>query len=203
MIARLANCTARLSGGAMNARKEVAMNNEELKKIIDDHKEWLNTGGKHCQRANLHGADLRNADLRWAYLCGADLRSADLRNANLRDADLRGAKNLVVSLSCPTHGSFIAWKKCKQNALVKLLIPEDAKRLSATTEKCRCDKAKVLAIYMNGEEVEQAVSSYSDSFVYRVGEMVEVKDFDDNRWNECSTGIHFFVDKTMAENYNN
>lgn len=50
-----------------------------------------------------------------------------------------------VSLACPSEGSFIGWKVV-DGCLIKLLIPEDAKRSSATTHKCRCDKAKVLEI---------------------------------------------------------
>ena len=70
------------------------MSSEEIKKILDDHKCWLeDQGGK---RADLIGADLRDADLiganlRDANLRGASLRGANLRDANLRDADLRGA----------------------------------------------------------------------------------------------------------------
>ena len=64
---------------------------------------------------------------------GADLRGADLRGANLRDA--KGCY-----LSCPTEGSFIGWKKASGH-IVKLRIPEDARRSSATGHKCRCDKA--------------------------------------------------------------
>ena len=68
------------------------MTSEEIKKVLDLHKKWLNneqSGG----RANLSGADLREADLSGADLCkanlhGADLRGADLRWANLCEADL-------------------------------------------------------------------------------------------------------------------
>jgi len=30
---------------------------------------------------------------------------------------------------------------------------------------------------------------------------VEVSDFDDNRFNECSAGIHFFISREMAVQY--
>lgn len=45
------------------------MNTDELKKIIDDHKLWLeNKGGQRANlsRANLSGADLEGADLEGA-----------------------------------------------------------------------------------------------------------------------------------------
>ena len=95
-------------------------------------------------------------------------------------------------------------KKVKDNYIVELLIPEDARRCSATSRKCRCDKAKVLSITkLNGtsDGVGTVYSEYDETFAYKIGEMVEVKDFDDNRWNECSTGIHFFITRQEAVNY--
>ncbi len=99
---------------------------------------------------------------------------------------------------CPTEGSFVGYKKCRYNVIVKLLIPEDAKRSSATTRKCRCDKALVLETIGSKEK---AISRYDETFVYKVGETVSVDDFDHDRWNECSTGIHFFMTREEAEAY--
>lgn len=156
--------------------------------------------------ANLRDADLCNADLRSANLCDADLRGAnlygaDLRSTDLRGANLRGAKGCY--LSCPTEGSFIGWKKASGH-IVKLRIPEDARRSSATGHKCRCDKAYVMEIQnMDGTRAtEDTVRSDNDkNFVYTVGATVEVPDFDDNRWSECAPGIHFFIDRRAAVEY--
>ena len=167
--------------------------------------------GTYLCNADLRGADLCNADLRGANLCNADLRGADLRGANLtgtnlKNVNLMGIKtNMYTSgynLACPEEGSFVGYKKADKY-IVKLLIPEDAKRSSATTAKCRCDKAKVLDIedIMTGEKIETVNSDYDTNFTYIVGEMVYVDDFDDNRWNECSTGIHFFMNRENAMNY--
>ena len=101
-------------------------------------------------------------------------------------------------------GEFIAYKKAANNTIVKLKIPKDAKRSSATTRKCRCDKAIVLAIeYIDGRQYESKSvrSNYDKSFIYTVGEEVSVPDFDENRWNECSTGIHFFITRQEAVQY--
>ena len=90
--------------------------------------------------------------------------------------------------------------------IVKLEILSDAKRSSATTRKCRCSAAKVLSITtLDGrDDGTQFISSGRDSnFVYRVGEIVRVDDFDENRWNECSTGIHFFITRDEAVKYGN
>lgn len=101
------------------------------------------------------------------------------------------------------EGSFIGYKKCEDvngTFIVKLLIPEDAKRSSATTRKCRCSKAKVLSIIsvIGNEHTDSVRSMYDRNFIYKVGKTVEVKDFNEDRWNECSTGIHFFITENEA-----
>ena len=182
------------------------MKQDELNAILVKHTEWLRDedGGA---RADLRGADLRyadlyGADLRYANLRYANLRDADLRGADLRYADLRDAQNLVFPIACPEKGSFIGWKKCRGNLIVELEICEDAKRSSATTRKCRCDKAKVIAITSpDGGAEEAAQSGYNPNFIYRAGDIVSVPNFDDNRWNECAPGIHFFISRQEAVDY--
>ena len=153
------------------------------------------------------GADLRRANLRRANLSGVDLSGA-----NLSDVDLSGANLSEIHLSestgfilpqCPMEGSFIAWKTANKH-IVKLQILEDAKRSSATTLKCRCSKSLTLAIEnMDGSEsgLSEISSDYNSMFIYRIGEINEVSDFDDNRFNKCSAGIHFFISREMAVQY--
>ena len=182
------------------------MTQEELKVILENHKHWLNEDcdGWKEMKANLSGADLRGADLRGANLSGANLSGADLRGADLSGADLSYAKNVpYIPYACPDFGIFIGYKKAS-GYIVELEIPEDAKRLSATNRKCRCDKAKVLRILNYDRtvaDVTEVKSSYDSRFIYRVGEVVSVDNFDENRWNECSTGIHFFINFQEAVNY--
>ena len=199
----------------------------ELKAIIYKHTKWAR-GEDGGERAELYGANLRGADLCGAYLCDADLRNANLRGADLRnddlrgadlcdaylcDADLRGAKNTdktawnaytaFYPLQCPETGSFIGYKKAS-GYIVELEVCANAKRSSATSRKCRCSKAKVLSItHLDGSDsgLTEVRSNYSKEFVYRVGETVEVPDFDDNRWNECAPGIHFFITREEAVKY--
>ena len=86
---------------------------------------------------------------------------------------------------------------------MKLEIPEDAKRSSATTRKCRCSKAKVVSItgIKSGKDYGAAFSQRDSGFTYRVGETVVPDSFDEDRWNECSNGIHFFITKQEAIDY--
>ena len=179
----------------------------ELKAIIYKHAKWAR-GEDGGERADLCGADLRNANLHGANLCGANLCSA-----NLCGADLSGAKNTdktlwnahtaFYPLQCPETGSFIGYKKAADK-IVMLEICADAKRSSATSRKCRCSKAKVLSItHLDGSDsgLTEVRSDYSKEFVYRVGEIAEAPDFDENRWNECTAGIHFFITRGEAVEY--
>ena len=154
--------------------------------------------------ADLTDADLTDADLKGADLRGADLRGVNLRGVDLRGADLTGAKNVpFIPFVCPDFGSFIGFKKAKDK-VVALEIPEDAKRCSATTRKCRCNKAKVLGIYdINHNLLNDTIvaSNRDNNFLYIVGETVTVDNFDEDRWNECSTGIHFFINFEEAARY--
>ena len=158
--------------------------------------------------ADLSGADFHSANLLYADLSGADLHDTDLRGANLYCADLSGAKNVpYIPMACPEEGDFIGWKKAESNknkVIVKLHIPFDAKRSSATTRKCRCSKAEVIAIYnLDGTEEGETTchSDYDNSFIYEVGKTVEVTNFSENRWDECAKGIHFFINRQEAINY--
>ena len=180
-----------------------------------------NLFGANLFGANLSNADLRDADLRGANLSNADLRGANLRNADLFGANLRGANlsnadlcgasidqmmwniyTVFYPLQCPESGSYIGYKKAS-GLVVELEIPADARRSSATSRKCRASKAKVLSITdINGNPAGgQVKSNYDPNFVYAIGETIEVTDFDDNRWNECSTGIHHFITRAEAVIY--
>ena len=160
-----------------------------------------NLSGANLNSANLSGASLYNANLSGASLYNANLYSSNLNNANLNNVKTN-MYTIGYNLACPEEGSFIGYKKVGKY-IVKLLIMEDSKRNSATTLKCRCDKAKVLDIEKidTGEKIESTPSDYDINFIYKVGEIVKVDNFDENRWNECSTGIHFFMNKQNAIKY--
>ena len=162
--------------------------------------------GADLSGANLIGANLRGADLRGANLRGANLRGANLRGADLSEADLSEA-HINWPIACPEKGSFIGFKKARtgnNKYIVELEIQTDSERCSATSRKCRCSKAKVISITnLDGSQtdIKEVVSSYDKTFKYRIGEIVEVTNFDPNRWNECSNGIHFFITRQEAVDY--
>jgi hypothetical protein len=182
-----------------------------------------NLYGANLRDANLQGANLRDADLRNAYLQGANLLGANLLGANLLGANLRGADLLGANLLgadllganlqevknaelvfaqtsiVPQTGGFQGWKLCQNGVIIRLRIPAKALRSNATGRKCRASEALVLEVI--GAEV--GISKYDASFLYKKGEVVKPREmFDTNRWNECGSGIHFFLTRIEAENYN-
>jgi len=129
--------------------------------------------------------------------------------------------------SCPSSGEFIGYKKCilgkifdkdacfyyEPYCIVKLLIPEDARRLNSITPyrpmvKCRCDKARVLGIFdSNGNELDDSyvgISKYvkdEHNIIYKVREWVYSDNFDEDESVTCSHGIHFFMRFEDAAKY--
>lgn len=163
--------------------------------------------GTYLVHSNLTRADFRGANLCLANLRDCVFYDTDLRDCNLWNANLAGSKYVpYIPLKCPSDGAFVGWKTVG-NVLIKLEILADAKRSSATTNKCRCDKAKVLGFYdslgVNELDMTELVNDKYEKCRYVKGEMVYPDSFDENRWNECSHGIHFFVNKQDAINYNN
>ena len=168
--------------------------------------------GADLYGANLRGANLREADLRGADLYVANLRGANLSEANLCGANLHGANldsvrynenTAFFALQCPEEGAYIGYKVA-QGLVVKLRITDDALRSSATTRKCRASKALVLSITNKDgspSDLDSVCSDYDSTFVYKVGELVEVNNFDKDRWNECSSGIHHFITRQEAVMY--
>jgi hypothetical protein len=138
-------------------------------------------------KAILSGANLYGVNLSGANLSGADL-------SNIKNADLTFAHTLIV----PESGPFVGWKKCKDGVLVKVGIPSSAKRSNANGRKCRASKVKVLEVI--GAKV--GVSSSGPRTEYHLGKIVECDKWEENRWIECGGGIHFFLTRIEAENYN-
>ena len=138
---------------------------------------------------------------RWDGKPLLDFKGDALVRANLYGADLRGTAAL---LQCPESGSFTGFKKLQNGIIAELEVLSDAKRSSATSRKCRCDKAKVVALTnRDGTPSDRTweMSQRDSMFVYEIGEIVSVKNFDEDRWNECSTGIHFFITRQEAVEY--
>lgn len=176
---------------------------------------------------NFNTTKFYSIDLSEGLFTNCTLTNVQLVNTNLAKAKIKDCKldNIATNpftsfynLQCPEEGSFIGFKKAYINitpnnktyfpslpVIVKLQITEDSLRSSATSRKCRCSKAKVLSIsYLDGTECPEdtiALSQHDNNFVYKIGEILEIKDFEKDRWKECAAGIHFFITREEAVNY--
>ena len=153
------------------------MTQQELDKIIEQHRHWLKEDceGWEGMRADLHGANLHGANLYEAYLTGADR----FRLGKVLDEPLAG------------------YKKTKEGVVITAEIPAGAIVFCINGSKCRTNRAKITD--MEGHEVLH--SRYDNSFEYRLGQEIEIKDFNLMYNVECASGFHFFRTREEAENY--
>jgi len=164
------------------------------------------------KHSNLTCAYMRNAclldsSLLACYVNGADFNNFMHRNLSVNWCNIDYALNVgKIPYACPQEGSFEAFKivESDNKYLVKLFVPEDARRSSSFGGKCRCDKAKVLEITRMSDNISvcECINVEHHPTVYRVGEIVYPDKWDDCRWHECSSGIHFFMDRKSALIYN-
>lgn len=172
--------------------------------------------------SNLHNIKAEYCSFKGTRFINADLSSGNFRYADLSNSDISGAncyyalfeytklenvkyneETKFYKMRCPESGGFVAYKKCMENRIVTLYIPKDAKRTSATGLTCRADKAKVLMIesFEGDKRYEEAYSFVEEDFCYKVGGIVEAKNFNEDRWMDSTTGIHFFMTKEGAKSY--
>lgn len=174
---------------------------------------WANLRGAYLRDANLRkadllgadlrGADLSRTDLRKAELLGANLSGANLLGANLRDANLRDANLLRADLSVDDRfrlGKVLdepltGYKKTEEGVIITAEIPVGAIVFSINGRKCRTNRAKITD--MGGYEVLH--SRYDNSFEYRLGQEVNIKDFNLMYNVDCTSGFHFFRTRKEAE----
>jgi len=165
-----------------------------------------NLYGANLSGADLSGTNLSGANLSRTNLYGADLSGTNLSGANLSGTNLSGAINATLLIAqtriLPDEGDVIGFKKCRDNIIVKLLIPSSAKRCHAMGRKCRAEYAKVLSVCdIQGNIVAEGISQHDGKTTYVVGETVHCDKWGEDWTIECSGGIHFFITRIEAENY--
>ena len=155
---------------------------------------------------SFHGINFRYAQLQYMSYVDNKYEYTDFDHVSI----LEWSDYPDLPMACPTTGAFICWKKICEitddsrnvQYVVKMEVPEDAERSSGLSNTCRCSKAKVLDI-INIETTEHVKSVLHRPLIgknteYVCGEMVYPDSYDENRWNECSNGIHFFMKMSEA-----
>lgn len=164
-----------------------------------------NLNGANLCCADLDGANLSCVDLSCANLSGAHLNGIDLYGANFNWANLSGADLTGTGL----YGAYkfrlgkildeplTGYKKTKEGVIITAEIPAGAIVFCINGKKCRTNRAKITD--MAGHEVLH--SGYDKFFEYRLGQEIEIEDFDLMYNVECTSGFHFFRTRKEAEDY--
>ena len=193
------------------------MTQEELNKIVEQHQHWIKEDceGWKDMKADLSSADLSSADLiganlNGAFLYGANLRGANLIEANLSGADLYGADLSKADLSeAYLSGDYrfrlgqiltdplTGYKKTKEGVVITAEIPAGAIVFCINGSKCRTNRAKITDMGVH----EVLHSQYDNTFEYRLGQEINIKDFNLMYNVECASGFHFFRTRKEAEEY--
>lgn len=162
------------------------------------YRAYLNGANLGCvdlDSASLRRAYLNGANLYGAHLSGVDLYAADLSWANLSGANLSG--DYRFRLGKILYEPLTGYKKTKEGVVITAKIPVGAIVFCINGGKCRTNRAKITD--MAGHEVLH--SDYDKFFEYRLGQEIEIKDFDLTYNVECTRGFHFFRTRKEAEEY--
>ena len=181
--------------GAYLERANLAGANLAGANLAGAYLERANLAGAYLAGANLAGANLAGAYLERANLAGAYLERANLAGAYLERANLAGANKFRLGkvLDEPLTG----YKKTKEGVVITAEIPAGAIVFCINGEKCRTNRAKITD--MAGHEILH--SQYDNSYEYRLGQEIKIKDFNLMYNVECASGFHFFESRDDAENY--
>ena len=166
---------------------------------------WANLSSADLSKANLNGANLSWANLYVANLYGANLSKANLSSADLIGANLNGANLNGTNLSGDYRfrlGQILTdpltgYKKTKEGVVITAEIPSGAIVFCINGSNCRTNRAKITD--MAGHDVLH--SQYDNSFEYRLGQEINIKDFNLMYNVECASGFHFFRTRKEAEEY--
>ena len=174
-----------------------------------------NLSGANLSGADLRGANLYGADLSGAYLYGANLSRADLSGADLSGtylyganlsgaylsgAYLSGAKGLHLFRITP-DGVFLAYKKLASGEIATVNVPYEAQRVNAYgSRKIRVSMLRVEEIsgVSNGKT---RTGTHHAGLAYEPGAVLTCDDFDPDPRVECSRGLHVFLTREEAEEW--
>ena len=161
---------------------------------------WSDIDYVHFENANLTDVDLRwTNNSYWARFEGANMKGINIEGSPIDDEAALGAQNLFIPMVCPEEGSFIAWKKCRDEKIVKLQVPENALRTGGARYSCRASEVLILDIFDGENSCDEAISIDDETIIYHKGELVKDKEEFDSSLLHSGAGIYFFITRAEAE----
>ena len=191
--------------------KDTGLSASMLRTCLFEYVDMRSTGfiDSHLNNVSFYDCNFADAVFQGCYMNATFVR-CNLSGVKFYDSAVQfmglvDCENVPQELINQTRivpdGEFIAYKSLRDNLIATLLIPADAKRSNATGRKCRASKAKVIKIETpDGKERTYGESWHDPSFIYRTGDMVYPNKFNDDRWNVCSHGIHFYMTREECLN---
>ena len=212
---------------------------EENKTLIWQNAIYLDVFQCTFSKCHIIINNIANIDLEYNNFidCTFDLDlSATVGKVHINDNFISYPGNLQALEECrskvvPVSGDFYAYKFLHdefsgKRYIAKLLIPAEARRSSAGSEKCRAEKALVINIweininwntdYTFGSGKypitcdiiptnivhHGCLNASGKNIIYKVKEYVTADAWDENRFAECTNGIHFYLNlKTVITNF--
>ncbi len=140
----------------------IEISEEDLERVLEEHLEWVNSGGQRGKRANLErvnlvGADLHGVNLAEANLCQANLSKANLQGAGLSKANLQGALMDGVNLQKAS-----LWDSDLQGARLSLSNLQGANLSQANLYRANLRESNLQGANMTRAFLHEARLSLSD-----------------------------------------
>lgn len=153
----------------------------------------LHSAGESAQMAGLYAY---SADMPIPYVeIGEKLIS---KNANVRKLAATVCDKSVQRTVRVVEPAGQVYKKCAGGVIVIATIPADAQIRGNSSQGYRANKATIVDVIGTfcGEPV--GVSLYDHAITYRIGDEVEISDYD-FCYESMSTGFHFFIEYERAK----
>ena len=185
--------------------RECTLNNSNFDKAVASETDFY---GSSLRMASFFRTDLRKTNFSYADLSSADLLEADFYKSTLCGAWFGNTKNMPYIPTWLPVESFIGWVKVvgeEESYIVKIKILNESQRTRGVGDICRCDRALVLEIQdLEGHKLDIEEIEYHDKtsvLIFKVWEVTVCEDWYPGRWNDCKSGITFFIDRQSAVLY--
>ena len=177
--------------------------------LCDGKFKSANLSGSILFLANIDYANFENSDMCcailtytensfWATFEGANMDKSIITACDFDDNAMTGVVGLELKMACPEEGSFVAWMKSHDGKIVKVLIPEGAKRTGNRTGSCRASEVFILDIFDGESSSEEVNGLLGDEKINHKGERVMSENFDESLYHD-GAGIHFCFSRAEAE----
>lgn len=137
-----------------------------------------------------------NSEFKRCKIQGAIFNSSHATDCSFEDMIFDETTSGYTSV-CPETGSFLGYVKV-DNFIVVLKIPDDARRVSNTSQRCVADKAEVVRIENLDGTPANRLQVIGNHITYSLYTQITAKEFDEDRWLPFNRGLHFYMSRELA-----